>query len=358
MAKDQNLVVAELKAHPRYNAVDAEVAAVQPATSSTPPLREYLRIAWRHKYAMLTLGLLGLLTGVLVSITSTPVYRSELKMVVEEERSNTANTEGGVVMAYPSWRYYETQYEIIRSRLVAEKAVETLGLVEEDFPIDPPRVERREQVLGAINSIRSAIGMLPEKPEHIPADRLDNTQRLNKQSGLINTILGSLGVSGGDDTQMVKVQMESPDPVFAADVANAVAQAYIDLRMEKRVDRVEQAGSWLAERVAELREKLTESEQALQKYRASRNIINLKSQEALTGSRLGLLNAAVVDAQGKVTELAKRYGGKHPKLVAAQRELYVARQRLEAESSTTSPPHELLIQRDLRAHLTSPTAVG
>lgn len=333
MSRNQNLVVADVPAHPRPAPIERDPLVATGRSTDSSTTRDYLRVIWRHKIALVLFSILGLLIGLLVSAAATPVYRADLKMVVEEERSKSTNVEGGVVVAYPSWRYYETQYEIIRSRLVAEKAIENLGSVDVDQPIDPPRIAQREKILSVFSRVLSAVGMYKEPKTFPPVDKLDNSQRRYKREFLVNTVLGSVDVSGGDDTQIVNLTVDSIDPVFAADVANAVAQSYIDLRMQSRVNKVEETGSWLGERVSELRRQLTESEVALQQYRTSRNIIDLKSQEAMTESRLSLHNQAVVEAQNKVNELAKRYGGKHPKLAAARRELGVAQSRLKTESN-------------------------
>jgi capsular exopolysaccharide synthesis family protein len=139
-----------------------------------------------------------------------------------------------------------------------------------------------------------------------------------------------------------------------------------------------QATEWLDERLMDLKTKLADSEQALQDFREREGLVSLGGVTGLGGNELkilsqrledarkarieaqnikeevqGMVNASTEEllsvpavlqhpliselkreqtsAERKVAELVKRYGPKHPKMIAAQSDLNSANEKLAAE---------------------------
>src|SRR5690554_5262405 len=59
----------------------------------------------------------------------------------------------------------------------------------------------------------------------------------------------------------------------------------------------EQSVRWMAQQVERLKEKLTESQNALQEFQVSEGLINLEDMRSLTSARLQAMSAQVADAQ-------------------------------------------------------------
>ena len=134
--------------------------------------------------------------------------------------------------------------------------------------------------------------------------------------------------TGSDKSQLVTLAFNSPDPRLATDVVNAVAEEYIGLGVQTRRERTRRAETWLSNQLEELRTRVVESQATLKGFQTREGLIDLSSQRELTGSRLATLDQAVVEAQTRYNELSKRYGPKHPKLIAAAAELTETQERL------------------------------
>ncbi len=288
---------------------------------------EYLDVIKRYKWSILVLALLGAVVGGLKAVSEVPVYRATTTMVVEPDFSSLASAKKGAVVYATAWRFYETQYDLLRSRAVAARVVDKLGLVERGTPKPRPAIS-------FVSELKKMFGMestSDSKSAHATTT-LGPEQLKRVRSGIAAMIQGSVNVRGGEKSQLVYVSFDSTDAKFAADVANALVDAYIDLELESRLDRAKLASSWLTERLTELREKLTQSEQQLQTFQSREGMVDLKSIEELTSKELGLLNQELVAAEAKYSELAKRYGPKHPRMIAALAELNATKRRLEDAS--------------------------
>ncbi len=295
----------------------------------------------RHKWLVILIAVLGVLVGVYKALSATPMYRAAVTLSVEPDRPNLASISGPVVMV-PSYRFYETQAELIKSRVVAERVVDRLQLVDRQPLFNPPSSRRELPVLALIEKRAAEIEMLVRSRLSWAPDAgaaggsgppASEAQRSAHRLSLARMIQGNISVVGSQNTQLLEVGYRSPDPVFSADVANAAADAYIEFGLAARLDRAERASAWLTEQIEDLRQKVASSEAALQAFQAQERLIDSQDIDQLADSRLQLLNDNVLSAQTHYNDLAKRYGPKHPKMIEALAKLRDAKQRLARESA-------------------------
>ena len=105
-------------------------------------------------------------------------------------------------------------------------------------------------------------------------------------------------------TQLVKINFQSYDRKLTADVANAMAKAYINSQMEARVALTQNAADWLTSRLGTLKTNVEISEKKLQDYRESNNLVggDKTSVSGLSSEQLTAINRRVVEAQFKIAE--------------------------------------------------------
>ncbi len=84
----------------------------------------------------------------------------------------------------------------------------------------------------------------------------------------------------------------------------------------------------MEERLKVLKKSLEESDQELQAYMEQSGLVDVEGVSTLTAQEMENLTTDLVRARSKYTELSKRYGSKHPKLVAARSELQSAESSL------------------------------
>lgn len=330
-------------------------------------LQHYWAVIYRCKWPILALVCLASLLTWLVVYAMTPVYRASTIVHIQSETANVVSIEEVYGIDARADDYYNTQAEILKSRTIAGKVVDTFGSVppapsDQPVPSDLPGFDWRS--------------LMPFQPPETPGGPV----RIDPREQQITGYLSGLTIAPIDGTQLVRIQYDSPDPRHAANSANAHAGAYIESILDARLSVTRSASSWMAKRVEELRSNLQASEVELQAYREQEKLIDAGGVQALPTLRVNDLSARLVDArrrlssaeiaylqvygdgsgliesvpailgnpavqqfrqvqaqsEKKVAELAKRYGPKHPKMIAAQSELAESTENLDAQQRAVS----------------------
>lgn len=322
---------------------------------------DYWRLVLRNRWSILGITGAAILIGALLAFSATQVYNASATLLVEPAQAKVVNLQP-LDGAPPLALFYETQYEIIRSRAIAETVVDKLALTENAIFWGGEG--------GALSAARSWLGALFSAADDAP----DPTLRRN---AAIEKVRKHLSVRGGQKSQIVVVSYESTDAALAAQIANAVAEAYSDYGMESRLAKVKEASSWLGERLTALRSQLSQSESALAEYQSRESMVDTENRRHMINARIVSLTGELVKAQTersaahiryeqvqrlieegrgyegvapvlgnklidqlwvehgalkqKFSELSERYGDKHPKIIAAKADLEEADRRLERE---------------------------
>src|SRR5207244_9007977 len=104
---------------------------------------------------------------------------------------------------------------------------------------------------------------------------------------------------------VLAISVTSPDPVRAARLANAVADAFLVDKLDTRFEAAKRASAWLSDRLVDLRNQLRESEEAVAKFRAEHRLYQTGSV-TLTQQQLSELNGKLVDARADVAQKKAR----------------------------------------------------
>lgn len=318
-------------------------------------ISKYVRMGLRYKWSILAFALAGLIAGALKARTSVPIYQAEATVAISPDYSNLVPDQNLNLYYAASWRFYQTQYEMIKSRALAERVVEKLGLTHRtnvNQPVErtPTLMELAKNAMGlddnvAKNEANTELALEMQSPE----------QMEHRKEALAGMIQRGISVGGNDRSEIIRISFESPNPQFAAEVANTVVDAYTELGLEARLDRTRRTSAWLTERLDDLRQKVSASEEKLQDFQKSEGVVDSNSLEQLSSQKLNFLNDEVVRLQKQVAQLSERYGPKHPRMITANAELQSAKKRLEEASkdivSETSKEFELSkLERDVAAN--------
>jgi len=277
-------------------------------------LAQQLAVIPRRKWSIIALALLMTTVASLVVYSMTPWYKASATLLVERQQPRTPSNESLFVMfGGGSRQYYETQLEIVKSRKLAIRVIDSLQLANE------PEFQPARGGFHPLRSIRDWLALNEEvKPDqHRAKDMLVRQFQARLHAELIK------------GTQLVDVGFEARSPELAAKVANALAEAYIKDQLDSRIEMTRQATSWMQERLKVLKQSLDDSEIALQRYKEEHQLVDVKGVSTLTAQELDQLTTQLLNARAKVAELSKRYGPKHPLMIAARSEVATARQQLE-----------------------------
>ena len=324
-------------------------------------LRQFWGVIGRSKWTILGLSGTATLLAALLVFAMTPNYEASATILIESQQANVVSIEEVYGLDTRNQQYYATQFEILKSRPLVEDVVKILDLI--SHPEFAPEDQGSRLALNWRAWLPFALAGQSHQAKPDPLEEV------------IEAYYDKLTIEPIPDTQLVNLHFESEDPALAASVANSHAQAYIHSVLEARAGVIDSAATWMLERVSGLQDNLLASEQRLQEFREQEQLVDVEGLKSLPAREINELTSqllevrgelsqariahtqvyqgsdapledlggirAVLDdrgvqelqkaeaqAQGKVAELAKRYGPAHPKMLAARAELSEATENL------------------------------
>ena len=251
------------------------VAAHEPSAAET--IAHGLGIVRRQIWVVLVFALLGLALGGVYVLKAAPKYTATATLLVDTRKIDlvqqpTVSDEASI----QSSGGMETQVELLRSDEVALRVIKKLNLA------DDPRFigSQHPSVLRSLLS-RVAPSYFAELPT------LSEDER---QSLALGKFGKSLTVSRIGTAYAMEIDFESRYPDLAAEVANAIADAYIDLQRTTKYDAARRASDWLELRIPELRAKSEDAQKAVVDYKQAHNIVETDTGRLVDEQRLTGIN--------------------------------------------------------------------
>ena len=203
----------------------------------------------------------------------------------------------------------------------------------------------------------------------VASQNLEHDPEFVRGPSLLAALMGRSGIPGGSElaalnelkrrvkvsrdprTFVVEVDVTSRDPYKAVAIANAIAQAYLAEQTQVRADAARQVSQSLSAHLKELKDKVRDSEEKVEDYKASNNLVTANGQlvtdQQLTdlNNQLAAARARTADAKGRLDQIEqvqrrKDDNGAFPAAlqsptIAALRAQYAEVMRREAEQTAT-----------------------
>jgi capsular exopolysaccharide synthesis family protein len=323
-----------------------ELLAPPPVHHHKRTIQDNIRILLKRRWAFFAVFISILATAAVYSFTATPIYRATVRILIERHTPRLLEMrEAAPVYDSGYEEFYQTQYKLLENEALVKKVVEKLQLENQ------PRFAPMFKGLQA---------------------NADKSVKQKAEERLINAIQGGIEVSPIRQSSLVDLSFSDPDPGFAAGLINALAQSYIEYSLDLRFAASQEASNWLKLKVAEARKKLEDSETKLNQYKREQNIFALEDKENITAQKLEQLNKELISAQthrmetetrfkevnqgkpipqvlnnaliqtlkgqeakliAEQSELSKKYGEGHPRMMRLHNELGATRGKISAETA-------------------------
>lgn len=96
-----------------------------------------------------------------------------------------------------------------------------------------------------------------------------------REQHALDEFLAHRSISRAEKTYALNISYTSKSPAKAAEIANAIAEAYIDDQLGAKYQTVTRAGAWLQDRINELRSKATAADRAVLEFKEKNKIVDL-----------------------------------------------------------------------------------
>lgn len=331
---------------------------------------------WRRKWGIIALTVVVAMVTVLIVLSLTPIYRAATTLLIEQSKANVVSIEQVYGVEGSGNEYLETQFQLLKSRSLAERVVNELGLVTHP-EFDPLQKESSLLDIGGWIGSRNLKQVIPgDFPDDLEADLGRSEAEIF--DSVVRQFMSRISIEPQGKSQLVRVQVDMADRYMAANAANRLAQGFIEAQLEASMSMSASASAWMNSRLDELRSKLKTAETQLQSFREQENLVDIDGVSTISAAELAATSNRMVDARSnraeaeslyeqvqsmksggwrtlatvssvlgdplirqfkaneaqaksKVDELSKRYGDRHPEMEAAQTELVAAEASLKGQ---------------------------
>ncbi len=330
----------------------------------------------RRKWSIIALTLVVAMVAMLIVQSMTPIYRASTTVLISPKQGNVVSIEQAYGLEGSGNEYLETQFELLKSRTLAERVVNELQLTM--HPEFDPRQKEASliDIKGWISKITPSSLESDDFPENIEED-LGLTEEAIFDS-VVQKFMGRINIEQKGKSVLVSVQVDMADRHLATQAVNRLARGFIESQLEVTMAMSASATSWMNSRLGELRSELKAAEAQLQKFREKENLVDLGGVSTISGGELAATSNRMVDARSnraeaqslyqqvqsmkdggwrklatvssvlgdpliqqykanearakaKVDELSKRYGDRHPAMESAKTELAAAEASLRGQ---------------------------
>lgn len=265
--------------------------------------------------------------AVVAALLMPKMYTATAAMIIDTTKPDplTGISNGGQL----SPALLATQIGVLRSEKVALDVVRTLKLAE--------RPSLREKWLA------------------------DTRGRGSIDNWLAQALLKAVVVTPARDSNVVNIEFEANDPVYAAQVANAFANSYLDVSLKLRVDPAQRYSSFFESQAKELRANVERAQERLSAFQRDKGVVvtddrlesevsrvnELTARLAQQGAReqlpddlnrpvLTALRGDLARAEAQLQDYSARWGDNHPQVQQAKATVATLRERLDAETRRVS----------------------
>lgn len=280
----------------------------EPLEPSLLTLSALLGVVRRHRILLAVTPLVIIVLAASYAFTTRPMYSAAADVIIDAR--NARVIEPNNVSVTPTQlgleaAAIESQVQILKSEELAIKVIKAWKL-DQRPEFTQPRSLMMAWLGAAMQQLRSVLSFgndsIEVKAKGIPRDVIDEFAK-------------RLTIKRADETYVINIRFDAEERKLAADIANAVASAYLDEQLDARFDSIKRASTWLEARKDELRQLANAADLAVQKYKAdngiqitgSRNGFGDAQAQLLSDTRLSKADADLAEARRDTDQKQARY---------------------------------------------------
>lgn len=345
-------------------------------TSEEIHLRDYLKIIKKYRALIIVFTLVVFAVVALGTFSMTPQYLGSTKVMIEKAASS--NLTNRYSYNYFDPEFYETQFQLIKSQEVAKRVVEILSLetTYDTYMGGTNKPNSLQMAKKWFAQLKGSVLATFQSKEVEGEGKVAAPER-SRADIIADLISAGITVLPVKESHIVSIQFSSPNPEFAALIANTTAKAYIETTLDMKMESTRRTLAWMTKKAEQERSKLDAAERKIQDYMRSNDLVTLENRitvlpqklseistklvraqnerekiEALYrklkrvandpvaaesvvgmshGNTLQILRDQILKAEQHIRELSSKFGEKHPMMIKAKGDLDILRKKKAGE---------------------------
>lgn len=263
-------------------------------------IKDYIKIIQKRLWVVFSAFFIVVISVTVFTLRMTPLYRATTSIIIEKAPPKVVSIEEVYQSGGIEKEYYQTQYKLLSSRMLAKRVVDELGLARD--------------------------------------------AEFSKTKDPVSAVLKGLDIEPVRESQMVNISFDSEDAIKAAKIANTFARLYIQQDLETKKNASQYAVGWLDEQLLAMKKKLETAEINLNEYIQENKIVSLPTLQEESQGLLETLKRDQARIETDIREESQRYKGKHPKMITLNSELASTKEKIKTETERLLELNEKMIQ--------------
>lgn len=267
-------------------------------SSQLPPEQEYISLRDVIEFLRENSLLIGMcviaftVIGATYALTTPPTYTAEARLIIDTSQSRLLLQEPNSSSLAMESALVDSEVELVKSRAIALAVIERLELVDEAEYNEKP---------GFLTKIRRWVKSTFSDTSSIDGNEID--AKLRRAMG---AYAARLGVRRLGESYVLEISYSSRSAPRAAEITNAIADAYIETKIESKAEGARRGAAWLEDRLEELGRQANRAAAEVEKFKASQRIIKSTTDGSLAERELRDTSAQLLQARGEATRLRAR----------------------------------------------------
>jgi capsular exopolysaccharide synthesis family protein len=318
--------------------------------------------------------ILGTVLATIFIFQLTPRYTAEATVMLETRKNQMVDFTSLMAGLTGDQSVVRSEMEILKSRALADKVAEKLDI--DGWPEFNPALRRPgffDALLSPFAWVTNAIRSLTTSSS---AAALDNEARTrDRKAAEVSLLMNRMEITNDGRSYLIKIHAQSTNRNAAALIANTYVDFYLLDQIEAKFDAVKRASGWLNDQLEQLRQKVRDSEHAVEVYKEQNNLTettkgttlseqqmselnsqlilatadraqkesslaqirsgNVESSAVLNSPLVEKLRADEADLMHKKAELSNRYQPSHPTMVNLQSQIDDIKRKIDEEANKT-----------------------
>lgn len=341
-------------------------------------LYDILNRLWRHRKLVLALTIAFGFAATFIAVNMPSHYVAEARVLVGVPEPRIYKLEPYMTDPTSETDRIQSESFIVQSRDLAKQVIERLHL--QDNPEINTSLDHSRSVMSYLSPSQyipsGLVSWLRQKPTQTNTPPPAQGPQDDQMNRMIDNLQGMVDASVLGRSNVLSIQADSQDPNTAAAIANTLADVYLQQQRGDKIDTSNRIEKYLQDRIAELRQQVEKSEQAVEDYRqknglfkgenanvTSQQLTELNTQlitaqtakaeadaklneamnvrkggmqgdslpEVLSSPVIQSLKQQETEAERKLAELKASYGEQHPKIINAKAEVADIHRKIQTE---------------------------
>jgi succinoglycan biosynthesis transport protein ExoP len=204
---------------------------------------------------ILILGTTALILAIAIVylIVTPPVFSAQAILIIDAKKEPSFQQQAAQYDAPLDSSFVSSQVEILKSDNIARAVLKKLNLTNNPEP-------------GGDGS-----SSVSTPPSRIAEE--DKKAVLRREMNSVRGLVSNLKINRVGLTYIIEISYRSLDPDRAAQVANAVADAYITDQLNAKYEAARRAALWLQDRITELHDQVSTAETAVVEFKKKNNLV-------------------------------------------------------------------------------------